>query len=68
MGREYFERANAILAAVEAAEAVIAQRSSEPRGPLKVTATPEFGAASSRYMDTKVRGFVDLAVKHFHGS
>lgn len=44
VGSEYFERASSILAAVEEAEAVVAQQTQEPRGRLKVTATPEFGS------------------------
>lgn len=43
VGRDYFERASSILAAAEAAEAAIAQQSQEPKGRLKITATPEFG-------------------------
>jgi LysR family transcriptional regulator, regulator for bpeEF and oprC len=43
VGRDYFERASAILAAAEAAEAAIAQRTQEPKGRLKVTAGAEFG-------------------------
>ena len=43
VGREYFERASAILAAAEAAEAAVAQSNREPSGRLKITATPEFG-------------------------
>ncbi|WCK05779.1 LysR family transcriptional regulator [Agrobacterium tumefaciens] len=43
VGRDYFERASSILAAVEAAQAAVAQQSQEPKGRLKITATPEFG-------------------------
>lgn len=43
VGRDYFERASSILAAAEAAEAAVAQQSREPKGRLKITATPEFG-------------------------
>jgi DNA-binding transcriptional LysR family regulator len=43
VGRDYFERASSILAAAQAAEAAVAQRSEEPKGRLKITATPEFG-------------------------
>lgn len=43
VGRDYFERASSILAAAEAAEAAVAQQNREPRGRLKITATPEFG-------------------------
>ncbi|GAA3113668.1 LysR family transcriptional regulator [Rhizobium viscosum] len=43
VGRDYFERASSILAAAEAAEAAVAQQSQEPKGRLKITATPEFG-------------------------
>lgn len=42
-GRDYFERATSILAAAEAAQAAIAQQSQEPKGRLKISATPEFG-------------------------
>lgn len=43
VGRDYFERASSILAAAEAAQAAVAQQSQEPKGRLKITATPEFG-------------------------
>lgn len=43
VGRDYFERASSILAAAEAAEAAVAEQSGEPKGRLKITATPEFG-------------------------
>ncbi|WP_428978562.1 LysR family transcriptional regulator [Chenggangzhangella methanolivorans] len=43
VGRDYFERVSSILAAAEAAEAAVAQQSREPKGRLKITATPEFG-------------------------
>jgi LysR family transcriptional regulator, regulator for bpeEF and oprC len=43
VGRDYFERASSILAAAEAAEAAVAQQNREPRGRLKIAATPEFG-------------------------
>lgn len=43
VGRDYFERASAILTAAEAAEAAVAQQAQEPKGRLKVTAGPEFG-------------------------
>ncbi|GGC89949.1 LysR family transcriptional regulator [Chelatococcus reniformis] len=43
VGRDYFERASSILAAAEAAETAVAQQSREPKGRLKITATPEFG-------------------------
>lgn len=42
---------SSILAAAEAAEAAVAQRGAEPRGRLKITATPEFGT-------TRVDGWV----------
>lgn len=42
-GRDYFERATSILAAAEAAEAAVAQQSREPKGRIKISATPEFG-------------------------
>ena len=42
-GRDYFERASSILAAAEAAESAVAQRTQEPKGRLKVTAGAEFG-------------------------
>lgn len=51
VGREYFERASSILAAVEAAEAAVAEQTQEPRGRLKITATPEFGT-------TRVDGWI----------
>ena len=112
VGRDYFERVSSILAAAEAAEAAVAQRSQEPRGRLKIASTPEFGTtrvdgwiaaylrtwpkvmvetvyvadrtlvhvltawasppmpvhavfASTRYMDPKVRAFVDLCCEAF---
>ena len=43
VGRDYFERASSILAAAEAAESAVAQRTQEPKGRLKVTAGAEFG-------------------------
>ncbi|WP_420141018.1 LysR family transcriptional regulator [Sphingomonas sp.] len=43
VGREYFERATSILAAADAAQAAVAQQSQEPKGRLKISATPEFG-------------------------
>ncbi len=43
VGREYFERVASILAAAEAAEAMVAQQTQEPRGRLRVTAGVEFG-------------------------
>lgn len=43
IGRDFFERASSILAAAEAAEAAVAQKGQEPRGRLRVTASPEFG-------------------------
>lgn len=43
-GRDYFERASSILAAAEAAEYAVAQRSQEPKGRLKISAGAEFGA------------------------
>lgn len=51
VGRDYFERASSILAAAEAAEAAVAQQSQEPKGRLKITASPEFGT-------TKVDGWI----------
>jgi DNA-binding transcriptional LysR family regulator len=57
VGRDYFERASAILSAVEAAEAAVAQQVLGPKGRLRVTATPEFGTTR-----------VDLAVASFVGS
>ncbi|WP_247749944.1 MULTISPECIES: LysR family transcriptional regulator [unclassified Agrobacterium] len=42
-GRDYFERASSILAAAEAAESAVAQRTQEPKGRLKITAGAEFG-------------------------
>lgn len=45
VGREYFERASAILLAVEEAEAAVAQQTQEPKGRLKISATPEFGTS-----------------------
>lgn len=50
-GRDYYERASSILAAAEAAEAVVAQRAQVPRGLLKVTAGAEFGT-------TRVDGWI----------
>lgn len=43
VGRDYFERASSILAAARAAEAAVAQQNQEPKGRLRITATPEFG-------------------------
>ncbi|GGE55108.1 LysR family transcriptional regulator [Agaricicola taiwanensis] len=43
VGRDYFERASSILAAAEAAQSAVAQRTQEPKGRLKVTAGAEFG-------------------------
>lgn len=43
VGRDYFERASSILAAAEAAESAVAQRTQEPKGRLKITAGAEFG-------------------------
>lgn len=43
VGREYFDRASSILTAVEAAEAAVAEQTQEPKGRLKIAATPEFG-------------------------
>lgn len=43
VGRDYFERAASILAAAEAAESAVAQRTQEPKGRLKITAGAEFG-------------------------
>ncbi|MBY3224355.1 LysR family transcriptional regulator [Rhizobium laguerreae] len=43
VGRDYFERVSSILAAAEAAEFAVAQRTQEPKGRLKVTAGAEFG-------------------------
>lgn len=51
VGRDYFERVSSILRAAEAAEAAVAQRSEEPRGRLKIAATPEFGT-------TRVDGWI----------
>lgn len=51
VGRDYFERASSILAAAEAAEAAVAQRTEEPKGRLKVTAGAEFGT-------TRVDGWI----------
>jgi DNA-binding transcriptional LysR family regulator len=45
VGRDYFERASSILAAAEAAEAAVAQQNREPKGRLRITASPEFGTA-----------------------
>src|SRR3546814_11960592 len=42
-GRAFYERAVAILSAVEDAEAMVAGRSERARGPLKVTAPTSFG-------------------------
>ncbi len=50
VGRDYLERASSILAA-EAAEALVAQRTQESKGRLKVTAGPEFGT-------TRVDGWI----------
>src|SRR3546814_10974806 len=41
-GRAFYERAVAILSAVEDAEAMVAGRSERARGPLQVTAPPSF--------------------------
>ncbi|WP_431045874.1 LysR family transcriptional regulator [Roseateles sp. L2-2] len=43
VGRDYFERVVAILAAVDAAGAAVARQSGEPKGLLKITAGAEFG-------------------------
>jgi len=43
MGREFYQRACGILAALEETEASIARAHGEPRGVLKVTAGTEFG-------------------------
>lgn len=51
VGRDYFERATSILAAAEAAEAAVAQQNQEPKGRLKITASPEFGT-------TRVDGWI----------
>ena len=51
VGRDYFERVSSILAAAEAAEAAVAQQAREPKGRLKITATPEFGT-------TRVDGWI----------
>ncbi|APO70569.1 LysR family transcriptional regulator protein (plasmid) [Rhizobium gallicum] len=51
VGRDYFERATAILAAVEASEAAVAQQAQEPKGRLKITAGAEFGT-------TRVDGWI----------
>ncbi|MDI4234144.1 LysR family transcriptional regulator [Bradyrhizobium sp. Arg237L] len=51
VGRDYFERAAAILAAAEAAEAAVAHQIQEPKGRLKVTAGAEFGT-------TRVDGWI----------
>ncbi|HEX4858472.1 MAG TPA: LysR family transcriptional regulator [Usitatibacteraceae bacterium] len=42
-GREFFERAQAILAAIEDAERSVAETQDEPRGVLKLTCGVEFG-------------------------
>lgn len=58
VGRDYFERASSILAAAEAAEAAIARQSREPKGRLKITATPEFGT-------TRVDGWIAAFLKRW---
>jgi LysR family transcriptional regulator, regulator for bpeEF and oprC len=55
VGRDYFERASSILAAAEAAVAAVAQQSQEPKGRLKITATPEFGTTR---VDKWVAGYL----------
>ena len=44
VGQEYFERVSTIVAAAEAAEALVAQRNRQPKGRLKLTAPVELGA------------------------
>lgn len=60
VGRDYFERAMCILTAAEAAEAVVAQQSREPKGLLKITAGSEFG---TMVVDEWVAAFLRLAPK-----
>ncbi len=43
VGREFYERASAVLAAVADTEAAVANHRREPSGLLKLTAGPEFG-------------------------
>lgn len=45
IGKNYYERAVAILSAAEAAEVAVAQKNGIPRGLLRVTAGSEFGTA-----------------------
>ncbi|CAI4157060.1 LysR family transcriptional regulator [Alteromonas macleodii] len=45
IGKNYYERAVAILSAAEAAEVAVAQKNGVPRGLLKITAGSEFGTA-----------------------
>lgn len=64
VGREFHERAAAILAAVEDARQAVAQSQGEPRGTLKLTCGVEFGMlAVSRWINLYLAQYPQMKVE-----